>query len=105
MKPCFFADPDPYKPTLVDKIFNHKHLLHQLCQPTQHHSQQSTSEQSSKLRVRLPNLLLNMLLVLSCVSSIKTIPVTFTLFTDGKEPSKDNQAYELEKLSFSPGNF
>ncbi|GFS52700.1 hypothetical protein TNIN_180901 [Trichonephila inaurata madagascariensis] len=28
LKPCFFADPDPYKPTLDDNSINH----HQLCQ-------------------------------------------------------------------------
>ncbi|GFR20992.1 uncharacterized protein TNCT_686391 [Trichonephila clavata] len=51
LKPCFFADPDPYKPTLVDKSSTTS-TSPSIVSATQHHSQQSTSEQSSKLRVR-----------------------------------------------------
>ncbi|GFQ90529.1 retrovirus-related Pol polyprotein from transposon 17.6 [Trichonephila clavata] len=51
LKPCFFADPDPYKPTLVDKSSTSS-TSPSTGSATPHHSQQSTSEQSSKLRVR-----------------------------------------------------
>ncbi|GFQ86577.1 hypothetical protein TNCT_683231 [Trichonephila clavata] len=51
LKPCFFADPDPYKPTLVDKSSTTS-TSPSIVSATPHHSQQSTSEQSSKLRVR-----------------------------------------------------
>ncbi|GFQ64183.1 hypothetical protein TNCT_515361 [Trichonephila clavata] len=51
LKPCFFADPDPYKPTLVDKSSTTS-TSPSTVSATPHHSQQSTSEQSSKLRVR-----------------------------------------------------
>ncbi|GFQ77491.1 hypothetical protein TNCT_546721 [Trichonephila clavata] len=51
LKPCFFADPDPYKPTLVDKSSTTS-TSPSTVSATPHHSQQSTSEQSSRLRVR-----------------------------------------------------
>ncbi|GFR22988.1 hypothetical protein TNCT_295441 [Trichonephila clavata] len=51
LKSCFFADPDPYKPTLVDKSSTTS-TSPSTVSATPHHSQQSTSEQSSKLRVR-----------------------------------------------------
>ncbi|GFQ87513.1 hypothetical protein TNCT_305961 [Trichonephila clavata] len=50
LKPCIFADPYPYKPTLVDKSSTTSTSSSNVSTP--HHSQQSTSEQSSKLRMR-----------------------------------------------------
>ncbi|GFQ85871.1 hypothetical protein TNCT_438751 [Trichonephila clavata] len=51
LKLYFFADPDPYKPTLVDKSSTTSTSPSTVL-ATLHQSQQSTSEQSSKLRVR-----------------------------------------------------
>ncbi|GFR26020.1 uncharacterized protein TNCT_687711 [Trichonephila clavata] len=51
LKPCFFADSDPYKPILVYKSSTTS-TSPSTVSATPHHSQQSTSEQSSKLRVR-----------------------------------------------------
>ncbi|GFR07885.1 uncharacterized protein TNCT_222271 [Trichonephila clavata] len=51
LKPCFFTDPDPYKPTLVDKFLTTSTSPSTVL-ATPHHSQQSTSKQYSKLRVR-----------------------------------------------------
>ncbi|GFQ96372.1 transposon Tf2-6 polyprotein [Trichonephila clavata] len=51
LKSCFFADPDPYKPTLVNNSSTTS-TSPSTVSATPHHSQQSTSEQSSKLRVR-----------------------------------------------------
>ncbi|GFT34852.1 hypothetical protein TNCV_3878671 [Trichonephila clavipes] len=47
----FFADRDPSKPTLVDKSSNTSTSASTVSAAS-HHSQQSTSEKSSKLRVR-----------------------------------------------------
>ncbi|GFU73584.1 transposable element Tcb1 transposase [Trichonephila clavipes] len=52
LKFCFFADPDPSKPTLVDK-FSTTSTSPSTVSATPHHSQRGTSEQSSKLRVRV----------------------------------------------------
>ncbi|GFS49859.1 hypothetical protein TNIN_228801 [Trichonephila inaurata madagascariensis] len=51
LKPCFFADPDPAKPTSVDKSSTTS-TAPSIVPATPHHLQQGTSEQSSKLRVR-----------------------------------------------------
>ncbi|GFY38660.1 hypothetical protein TNIN_450141 [Trichonephila inaurata madagascariensis] len=51
LKPCFSADPDPAKPTSVDKSSTTS-TSSSTVPATPHHSQQGTSEQSSKLRVR-----------------------------------------------------
>ncbi|GFY58245.1 hypothetical protein TNIN_195031 [Trichonephila inaurata madagascariensis] len=51
LKPCFFADPDSAKPTLVDKSSTTS-TSPSTVPATLHHSQQGTAEQSSKLRVR-----------------------------------------------------
>ncbi|GFY44324.1 putative gag-pol protein [Trichonephila inaurata madagascariensis] len=51
LKSCFFADPDPSKPTLDDKSSTTS-TSPSTVPDTPHHSQQSTSEQPSKLRVR-----------------------------------------------------
>ncbi|GFW36115.1 hypothetical protein TNCV_4929781 [Trichonephila clavipes] len=53
LKPCFIADPDPAKPTSVDKSSTTS-ISTSTVSATPHHSQQSTSAQSSKLPVRFP---------------------------------------------------
>ncbi|GFU25916.1 hypothetical protein TNCV_5104291 [Trichonephila clavipes] len=51
LKPCFFADSDPSKPSLDDKSSTTSTSLSTVS-ATSHHSQQGTSEQTSKFRVR-----------------------------------------------------
>ncbi|GFQ83556.1 hypothetical protein TNCT_172141 [Trichonephila clavata] len=51
LKTCFFADPDPSKPTLVDKSSITSISLSTVSD-TPHQSHQGTSEKSSKLRMR-----------------------------------------------------
>ncbi|GFX23883.1 putative gag-pol protein [Trichonephila clavipes] len=50
LKACFFADPDPAKPNLIDKS-SATRTSPSTVSTTPHHSQQGTSEQTSKLRV------------------------------------------------------
>ncbi|GFQ91976.1 hypothetical protein TNCT_670551 [Trichonephila clavata] len=51
LKPCFFTDPGPSKLTFIDKSLT-KSTSPSTVSATPHHSQQGTSEQSSKLRVK-----------------------------------------------------
>ncbi|GFW19281.1 hypothetical protein TNCV_256081 [Trichonephila clavipes] len=54
-KPCFFVDPDPYKPSLVDKSLT-TCTSPQTVLVSPHHLQEGPSEQSSELSVRFAEL-------------------------------------------------